>query len=83
MGRQSPLFQEKPEQRLNVTGLQGNRNAIKAALGAGHPLIMGSHNWTIAEVKQAIAELKNSRVSKVRAAGIKVLEAILFGGASS
>jgi hypothetical protein len=64
--------------RINVTGLQGNRTLLRAALGSGHRLLADDHphNWTVEEVRGAVRELRQCRASKCRRAAIELLEGL-------
>jgi hypothetical protein len=72
------------EIRINVTGLQGNRTLLRAALGSGHRLLADDHphNWTVEEVRGAVRELRQRRASKwslaskCRRAAIELLEGL-------
>jgi hypothetical protein len=63
------------ENRINVTGMQGNRLVIRAAL----PDIANDlpHNWTVEQVARAIELLKTGRSNKAKRAACELLETLL------
>jgi spermidine/putrescine-binding protein len=60
--------------RINVTGMQGNRLVIRAALPAMVENL--PHNWSLEDVDSAIETLKSGRSNKAKRAALELLETL-------
>ena len=60
--------------RINITGMQGNRLVIKAAL----PDMVAAlpHNWTLEDVDLAITTLQSGRSNRIKRAALELLQTL-------
>jgi spermidine/putrescine-binding protein len=60
--------------RINITGMQGNRLVIKAAL----PDMAASlpHNWNLEQVDAAIELLQSGRSNKAKRAALELIQVL-------
>jgi hypothetical protein len=60
--------------RINITGMQGNRLVIKAAL----PDMVANlpHNWSLEQVDSAIELLQSGRSNKAKRAALELIQVL-------
>jgi hypothetical protein len=73
-------YHELKNTRVNVTGMQGDRNVINPVLAKYLPAYMAGvytakWEWTYAEVEEMINTLTNGRPSKAKTEAVNLLRA--------